>query len=563
MKVISDLIKKIQEKAICILILATLNSTTAISMIGGGYKPQLKTFFAQETVVVLCSTLLIFFIEYANGLNRKIATVIKWCVFGISALIFITDAILLTIFRSFLDEAKIEIVLAADPYTIYEFLKMYVFSPGMVISFLLILVGLYLCWRWYINMSMDNEALRILAYMLVMLSLLGSISIGITTYRRGMAGFVDKVGYRSLLFSRVMMDVNAAINTIGNENEIKTFFDKSDEKILENNSDTPYVIFILGESADRNKMSAYGYKNCTTPFLDEELRNKKAFAFTDVIAPANYTSRAMELIFTFAEKEDENHWYKHQNMIDVAKMAGYRTVWLSNQSPIGKYGNMDKILADRCDYYKFTSVEGGASGTLIRPYDEDLLPIIDEDRKKDIDKNFYVVHIEGSHEVFNMRYPEQFEKFHAEDEGEGDRSWNEVKAEYDNTIYYTDFIIGEIIKRFKDENAIIVYISDHGNEVYDGRDFVGHSSENERNKHMVEIPMVVYGTDKYWRNHPDMMKKIQSSVDKAYRTDKFIYFMEDIMRIKTTSYMPYDSIINDSYSTTDRYYGGVKYSKEE
>lgn len=556
---ILKILKLIQEKAIFIVILTVLNSTTAFSMLGDLNRPQWKIFFAQETVVVLCSMLLIVFVEYVNNFSRWMATILKWLVFTISGLLFIADIILLNKFRSFLDEAKLEIMLGADPYTIYEFFKMYVFPSSMIFAFTLL--GLCLCWKKYKKTTPKRLSL-ILACILVILSLLGGVSLGVTTYRRGITGFIDKAGYRSLLFPRVAMDIKAAIDTIGNENEIKLFFDNSDEEILENNSDTPYVIFILGESADRNKMSAYGYKNSTTPILDAELRNKRAVAFTDVIAPANYTSRAMELIFTFAEKEDEKHWYENQNIIDVVKKAGYRTVWLSNQSPIGKYGNMDKILADRCDYYKFTSVEGGASGSLIRPYDEALLPLIDEARKEDTDKNFYVIHIEGSHEVFNMRYPEQFEKFHAEDEIGNNALWNKVKAEYDNTIYYTDYLIGEIIKRFENENAIIIYISDHGNEVYDGRNFVGHSSENERNKHMIEIPMVVYGTDKYWSTHPDMMMNLQSSIDRAYRTDNIIYFMEDVMGIKTTSYVPYKSILNDNYESMVRVYGGVKYSKE-
>lgn len=36
----------------------------------------------------------------------------------------------------------------------------------------------------------------------------------------------------------------------------------------------------------------------------------------------------------------------------------------------------------------------------------------------------------------------------------------------------------EIIKRFADKDCLLVYLSDHGNEVYDGRYFCGHSGEN-------------------------------------------------------------------------------------
>ena len=37
------------------------------------------------------------------------------------------------------------------------------------------------------------------------------------------------------------------------------------EKILADNSTIPFVIFILGESTDRNHMQLYGYRLPTTP----------------------------------------------------------------------------------------------------------------------------------------------------------------------------------------------------------------------------------------------------------------------------------------------------------
>ena len=43
----------------------------------------------------------------------------------------------------------------------------------------------------------------------------------------------------------------------------------SDVEIAENHSDTPYVVFILGESTTRDRMNLYGYPLENTPNLDE------------------------------------------------------------------------------------------------------------------------------------------------------------------------------------------------------------------------------------------------------------------------------------------------------
>ena len=189
------------------------------------------------------------------------------------------------------------------------------------------------------------------------------------------------------------------------------------------------------------------------------------------------------------------------------------------------------------------------------------MPLLDESLTNSRGKNFYVLHIEGSHEVFAMRYPESFNKFNADNYDGENYEWNKAKAEYDNTILYTDFIISQIIERFKNKNAVIIYISDHGNEVYDGRDFVGHSGENERNNHMVEIPMFIYGTSEFWEKNKDLKIDIELATSKPYMTDNIIHMILDVMKIKSTSYSPEKSIINKKFIPVKRMYGGQKYER--
>lgn len=42
-------------------------------------------------------------------------------------------------------------------------------------------------------------------------------------------------------------------------------------------------------------------------------------------------------------------------------------------------------------------------------------------------------------------------------------------AEYDNATCYNDALIGEVISHYRHANAVIVYLSDHGEETYDWR----------------------------------------------------------------------------------------------
>ena len=112
------------------------------------------------------------------------------------------------------------------------------------------------------------------------------------------------------------------------------------------------------------------------------------------------------------------------------------------------------------------------------------------------------------------------------------------------------------------DNAVVVYISDHGNDVYDeGKNFVGHSGENERSPHMVEVPMFIWGSQKYWLTHQYMRDSISAAVNKPFMTDDMIYLLEDIMQVKSTSYKPENSIINPLFVPKRRIYGGIDYKK--
>ena len=173
-----------------------------------------------------------------------------------------------------------------------------------------------------------------------------------------------------------------------------------------------------------------------------------------------------------------------------------------------------------------------------------------------------MIHLYGTHEPFKERYPAEFEKFSASDENKSEETWRQITAEYDNAVLYNDFIVNEIIQRFEDKNAVLIYISDHGEEVYDGRDFFGHSVEEDGNVHMIEIPALVWASKEFRKNYPEKISALNAAVDQPYRTDYLIHALLDIMDIHTTSFDETKSIINEKFdSTRPRIYNGKPYVK--
>ena len=98
----------------------------------------------------------------------------------------------------------------------------------------------------------------------------------------------------------------------------------------------------------------------------------------------------------------------------------------------------------------------------------------------------------------------------------------ERKAQYDNSILYTDFIIDEIIKRFEAEDSVVIYLSDHAEEVCDDPNnciFL----HPKTNKYTVEIPFIIWMSQSLRKKQPDLEKQISENCNKPYMTDDMIH----------------------------------------
>lgn len=87
-------------------------------------------------------------------------------------------------------------------------------------------------------------------------------------------------------------------------------------------------------------------------------------------------------------------------------------------------------------------------------YDDALLPHLDE-ALKEKGKKLIMLHINGSHEIACTRYPEWADKF---------KTGNKYEDCYNNSILFTDYVIGEVIKRLEGSKSSLLYFSDHGTE---------------------------------------------------------------------------------------------------
>lgn len=330
------------------------------------------------------------------------------------------------------------------------------------------------------------------------------------------------------------------------------------------------MILIIGESTQRNYLNLYGYPLPTTPKLNALRDSQNLFVFGDVISPATHTDESLRKVLTFSNYENEQiPWYRQMNIIDTMKIAGFKTFWLSNQEPISIYGNSPQAIAKRADYLAYTSWADSYTAGVLK--DEKILELLESIPNSQNSNQFFVFHLMGTHGGYNARYPNTFERFnHQSLKHAGLDSlapfWGQMpassspavnltpltetqstlKAQYLNAVLYNDFVVSEIIKRFEDKEAIVFYLSDHGDEVYDFRDFVGHSFSMV-SRYMVEVPFMIYVSDSLKKSHPHLVERITQAQNLPFMSDDFLHSFFDLLEIQVADLQPQRSIFNEKF----------------
>lgn len=467
----------------------------------------------------------------------------------LSGAISIADIFLYVQYRDYLSFEKISILLGTNPRTVKEFLTLYAWQPKVLLPLICVFALLGKGLQAIHKMVIPDKAWRGIL-MVIGISIVSFMPILLVQSHKAYAITGLKPELIAEVFQSGIMpnlpevcalaDIEKSYKENGLASQSIAGMDKTiaQEEVEMLKQPILYVVLVLGESLDRNHMGAYGYQLDTTPFLNKRIENGQMAVFTDTISPANSTAAAMSRIFTYAQKESDNSWYEYADMLDIMKKAGYDVTWLSNQDPYSKFGSSDYIFGTRSDRAYFVREVNGLQGGEIA-LDEAILPILDKTQAElsQIDKDrFYVIHLEGNHEPYDKRYPDSFARFVGDDEPASTPHRQQIQATYDNSILYGDWIFEQILSRFELENAIVIFLSDHGSDACTTSDFCGHAEENTRNRHMVETPFMIWSSKSFREQNPQLWSRIMGSVQRPYRTDDLMHTMFDILGIRTIHY---------------------------
>lgn len=294
------------------------------------------------------------------------------------------------------------------------------------------------------------------------------------------------------------------------------------------------VVFIIGESLNKDHMSLYGYEKITTPHLDSLKNVTNLFSFENVKSSAIGTVPAFRYMMSSLRVSDSvEDWTNKDFLLDIIKSAGYNTMWISNQSSSGVHDNIVARFAELSDsiYWCGTKYMGPSKVDL----DEIVLPPV-KHRASDItDKyNFTVIHLAGNHENFSSRYSKEYSIYKEGDYLDYLENQRRTLSEYDNSVIYNDWVVSEIIKMYEDKESIVIYLPDHSLDIYDSsEDYAGHARPMDVKSVAAgqNIPFIVYFSPLYEAKFSNIVRRIKASTERQYHTDDIMYSILDLMNV--------------------------------
>lgn len=459
---------------------------------------------------------------------------------GLSLVLCGVDGFTLAHYHSVLDAGLLEIVFATNPAEAWEYVTSQSGGIAVAAGALVSVVGFVVAGGRFLRRRKDAAGSLGRRGAAVLCVLLLAFLASLVHAAMDEDDRVENAA-RSNSILRLALNIRQAHEEIGSAEFVAWTLANHEVGETEGTDDIPYVVFILGESTSRHHMQLYGYGLPTTPKLAARAEAGELAIYENVTSPHAGTMAVLRTLFSFYDNDANGMWYDYGDLFDILRQAGVYTAWLSNQEASGFYGSIGRTLGERTDHVAFTSPVAH-SIDLAERYDSEVLPLLDEELRERVAEPvpaaFYVIHLMGAHEEFSKRYPPEFARFMPEDEaGRGaleDASARAVRAAYDNAVLYDDAIVDEIIRRFEDKDALVIFISDHGEEVYDTRAQFGHGDETSPWQR--DVPMVFWMSNVFRTNHPADVQRIEAARGNHWQSDEMIHTLLDLMHVRVADF---------------------------
>lgn len=333
------------------------------------------------------------------------------------------------------------------------------------------------------------------------------------------------------------------------------------------NQDSIIVVLVIGESYIREHASVYGYPLSTTPFLLEEKKQGHLFVFDNVISPYNQTTGVIRNLISCNSIGDGEHWSSTPPFTAIFKKNGYHVAMYDNQKDYGLNSLFSYSLNTYLYHPRMVEACYNEINDSTFEYDGQLIDYYSRVSIGKYKKQLILFHLLGQHIEYEYRYPKEYSYFSIDSTSFRNDSWltDRMRQEivhYDNATRYNDSVLKNVFSLFANDNSVVVYLSDHGEEVYDYREKIGRdawsmgSNPKQVLRFQYMVPFVVWCSDKYKSKHPDIVAQLEKATSRPAMLDNVCQILFHLSGMKTPYYKPNRDLLSPQYHCPKRIING-------
>ena len=290
------------------------------------------------------------------------------------------------------------------------------------------------------------------------------------------------------------------------------------------------ILLVLGESADRDKMSAFAPTPVdTTPWEARMKQDPDFYFYPNAYSNFPNTVMAVTQALTSANQYNRKPLKYAVDLMTLAKKAGYETYWISTQEKSSVSDAGITVIDQQADHIEW-----------LKGDDDVLLPALAQVPAGR--NNFVVLHITGSHFRYDQRIPDAYvEKQH----------WSQLSKDekaiwYNRSLHFTDSILKKIFETGRSQLHLqaMVYVSDHGEDLQ-----LTHTASPFK-FNMVRIPLWIYLSPAYQQAYPRTAATLRRHQQAVFTNDLLFDTMAGLLQAPSNFYDARYDLTREEYAIT-------------
>ncbi len=316
------------------------------------------------------------------------------------------------------------------------------------------------------------------------------------------------------------------------------------------------IILYIGESYNKHHSQLYGYTLETTPNQKAMADEGSLIVFKDAVTPWNVTSNVFKDVLSTHSTDQSGSWTDGVLIPGVLKKAGYKVAFITSQ--FYKSPNLGVVDFNGSFFLNDREIERGCfdyRNKYRKAYDTTLIEEIDKFPTGE--RNFIIFHGMGQHQEYNKRFGKGGVHFTVGDyPSRNDLTVYEkqIIADYDNATRYNDKVVRMLCDRFKNDDAVVVYMPDHGEEVFDrlhsyGRDHNAKVSADIAYSEF-EVPFEIWFSPKARQKHAEIYNAALNAAGKPLSTDDLPHLLMGLAGISSPLYDARRDLLNPAFNAS-------------